>query len=83
MAQLVVVDQVLVAECYAKYALPDEGRDGVLEALGIACVLKAGGEPLDESSRPINGAEQQGPGIRRDRTAIEGCDHRAPFNGCR
>ena len=78
-AQLVVIDQVLVAE-----------RDPNTRCATIAAtvcstwawsdVVEAGREPGHQANRPISRAEQQRPGIRRDRAAIESRHHLAAFD---
>ena len=71
-AELVVVDQVLVAERDAEHALADQRRDLVLDPLRHARVAEAGGEAPDQADRPVGGAEQQRAGVRGDRAAVEG-----------
>ena len=70
-AQVVMVDQVLVAERDAEHALADQRRQLVRDPAGIAAVGEAGGEAVDEPDRPVGRAEQQRPGVRADRPAAE------------
>jgi hypothetical protein len=72
--QLVVVDQVLVAECDAEHPLADQGGDRVLDPIRIAGIGEADCEARDEADGAIGGAEQQRPDIRGDRPAVEAGD---------
>ena len=83
MAELIVVDEILIAEGEAEDALADQPRHAVLDPIRRAVVVEAGGEPLDEPDGPVGGAEQQRAGIRRDRAAIERRHHGAAFDGCK
>jgi hypothetical protein len=46
-AQLVVVDQVLVAQRQAEHPLPDQRRDAVLDQRRRPRIAEAGREPVD------------------------------------
>ncbi len=70
-AQLVVVDQILVAERNAEHPLRHHGLDAVLHLRLGAAIDEAGGEPLDQSNRPVGRAEQERPGVRGDHAAVE------------
>ena len=83
MAQLVVVGQVLVAECDAEHALHDKGGDLVHDQVRTARVGEAGSEALDQPDRPVGAAQQQRPGVRRDRAAVECCHYGASLDGCK
>ena len=63
MAQLVVVDQILVAERDAEHPLRHHGLDRVLDLRRVPPVIEAGGEPGHQPDRAIGRAEQQRPGI--------------------
>jgi hypothetical protein len=70
-AQLVVIDQVLVAERDAEHALGHHRLDRVLD-LGLdPTVVEAGREPGHEPDGAISRAQQQPPGIRCDLAAIK------------
>ena len=71
MAQLVVVDQVLVAQRDAEDPLPDQGRHRVLDQLRPRGVGEAAGKPLDQPDRPVGRAQQQRTGIRGHLAAVE------------
>ena len=58
-AQLVVVDQVLVAERDAEHPLRHHRLDRVLDLRLDATVVEAGREPRHQADRPIGRAEQQ------------------------
>ena len=72
--QLVVVDQVLVAERDAEHALPHHRLDRVLDLRLGAVVTETRREPCRQADRPIGHAEQQPAGIRGDLAAVE-CGH--------
>lgn len=71
-AQRVVVDQVLVAECDAEDALAQEISYGVADGSAKAKIGEARGEPTSEPRRPIGRGQQHHAAIRGDRAAIEG-----------
>ena len=83
MPQLVVVNEVLIAERDPEDTLTDEGRQLVLDQVGVAGVLKAGREALDQVDGAIGGAEQQCAGIGRDRPARERRRDGASFDRCK
>jgi hypothetical protein len=80
MAQLIVVDQVLVAERNAEHALRHHGLDTVLDQRLRAVVIEAGGEAAHQPDCPIGRAEQQPPSIRRDLPTVEGGHHLAALD---
>jgi hypothetical protein len=82
-AQLVVVDQILVAQRNPNHPLPDQSPYRVLDQLRRAVVGEAAGKTLDQPDRPIGGAEQHRPGIRGHPAAVEPSHHRAPFHACK
>jgi hypothetical protein len=82
-AQLVVVDQILVAQGQPKHPLTDQAPDGVLDQIGITVIGEAVGKPLDQPDLLIGGAEQHRPGLRSHRAAVKRGDHLAPFDGCK
>ena len=83
MAQLVVVDQILVSQRNPNHPLPDQSRYRVLDQLRRAVVGEAAGKTLDQPDRPIGGAEQHRPGIRGHPAAVKPGHHRAPFHACK
>jgi hypothetical protein len=76
-----VVVQVLIAKRDADDPLHHHRLDLVLHQFGGARVGEAGGEPLGQPDRPVGLAEQQGTGIRGDRTTVEGGHNIAAFDG--
>jgi hypothetical protein len=82
-AELVVVDEVLIAERDAEHALADQGRKGVLDEVRGAGILEAGREALDQADGAICGAEQESPGIGGDRPTCERGHHRASLDRCK
>jgi hypothetical protein len=42
--QFIVVIEILIAQCQAEHALPDQVQQGVLDQVGAAVVLEASGE---------------------------------------
>jgi hypothetical protein len=79
-AQLVMVDQILVPERDAADALHEHGLDGVLHQLRRPAVGEAARQAPHQPERPIRGAQQQRPGIRSDLATVEGSDHLAASN---
>lgn len=68
-----VVD-ILVAERDRNNPLADQCRQRVDELPWIAAVAEACRHPLDQPDRPVRLAQQECPGIRRHRSAVE-CRH--------
>ena len=83
MAQLVVIDQVLVAQGKPKHPLTDQAPYGVLDQIGIAVIGEAVGKPLDQPDLLIGGAEQHCPGLRGHPPAVKGRHHLPSFNRCK
>ena len=81
MPELVVVDQVLIAQRQSEHALADQRLDLVLDQLLAARVAEAGREAIDETDRPIGRAKQQRAGVRSDASAVESRHHRTAFDG--
>ncbi len=80
-AQLVVVDEVLVAQREAADALHQQGLDGVLDELLTAPVGEAPRQPLDQADRPVRGPQQQRTRVRGHLATVERRHHLAPFDG--
>jgi hypothetical protein len=74
MAELIVIDQLLIAERQSEHPLADQRLDLVLNQ-------PTGGEAIDETNRPIHRAKQQRAGVRSDASAIESRHHATSFNG--
>src|SRR5262244_1469190 len=83
MAQLVVIDQVLVAQGNPKHPLTDQAPYGVLDQIGITVIGEAVGKPLDQPDLIIGGAEQHCPGFRSYLAAVKRGHHFATFDGCK
>jgi hypothetical protein len=82
-AQVIMVDQIFVAERDAEHPLRHHRLDRVLDLRLGPAVLEAGGEPCDQADRPIGRAEQQRPGIRGGLAAVKrGLDSTA-LNRCK
>jgi hypothetical protein len=79
--QPVVIHHILVAEGNAEHSLAEQRRDPVLDPVVRAPVTEAAGEPLYQPDRFVGGPEQQRPGIRRHRAAVERRHHPATFDG--
>ena len=71
MAQRVVVVQVLVAQRLAMDALGHHGLDAVHATARIAPVAKAARHHCGQANGAVGLAQQQRPGIRGNRPAIE------------
>ena len=77
-AQLIVIDQVLVAEREAEDALAQQIGDGVGDAVGEPQIAEALGQPIGQPDRAVGGTEQQRTAVRRDGAAIESTHKFAP-----
>jgi hypothetical protein len=75
-----VVVQVLVAKRNAHDALHHQRLDLVFHQLGCPRVGEAGGKALRQPKRPVGLAQQQGTGVRGDRSTVEARHHLAAFN---
>ena len=75
MAQLIVIDQVLVAKGNAEHPLRHHGLNRVLDLRD-----KTGGEPPHETDPPIGRAEQQPAGIRGVVPAVKRGHHLTALN---
>jgi hypothetical protein len=80
MAQLIVVDEVLIAERDAEDALRHHRPDAVLDLRPNPHVIEAGCEPFQQPDRPIGRAEQQRPGVRRDLATVKRRHHPAALD---
>ena len=70
-AQLVMIDQILVAERDPEHPLADQRRHLMHHPLRRAAVREAGGEAIHKPDRPVRRPQEQRPGIRGDRPAAE------------
>ena len=57
MAQLIVIDQILVAEREPEDALAQEIGDGVRDAVGEPQIAEAFGQPIGQPDRAVGGTE--------------------------
>jgi hypothetical protein len=69
--ELIVIDEVLIAERDADDALADQRAHRMLNQRRHPSITQAGRETTDEPDRPVCLPEQQRTGIRRDRAAAE------------
>ena len=69
--QLVVVDQVFVAQGDPVNPLTHQRRDLMLDQVGIAPIHEAFPEPIDQPQRPRRHAQQQAARVRCHPTAVE------------
>jgi hypothetical protein len=79
-AQLIVIDQILISQGNAEHPLRQHGPDAVLDLPLGATIEEAGGEPLDQTDRPIGRPEQQRAGVGGALAAIEGGHHLAALD---
>jgi len=73
-AQAVVIVEVLVTQRQAVDPLADQLAHGVLDRVGIAVVLKAGGELAQDAGFLLDFVQQQGAAIGADGSAVEAGD---------
>jgi hypothetical protein len=78
--QLIVIDQVLVAERDAEDTLRHHRRDAVLDQPRHPAVIEAGRKSGDQANRPIGRAEQQRTGVRRDLAPVKRGDDLAALD---
>ena len=78
-AQRVVVVDVLVAQRKPDDALAHKAPKRTLDILRRAAVVETARNPADQIDGPIGLAQQKGPGIRTDQTAIKGRNNTAAF----
>lgn len=83
MAQLVVIDQVLVAQRNARHSLTHQARHRVFDQIGRPVIGEAVGKALDQPNMPVGRAEQHRTGFRGHRSTIKRCRHSPPFNRCK
>ena len=79
-AQVIMVDQVFVAERDAEHPLRHHRLDRVLDLRLGATIDEAGREPPDQTDRPIGRAEQQPAGVRGDLATVERGHHLAALD---
>jgi hypothetical protein len=82
-AQLVVIDHILVAQGDPEDALADQGADRVLHQVRRPAVGKTLGKAPDQPDRPVGRSQQQTAGIRGDLATVKGGHHRAPLDACK
>ncbi len=82
-AQLFVIDQVLIAQRNPKHTLAHQRRHLVLDQLRCTAVRKTPGKPVDQPDRAIRRSQQQGAGIGSDLAAVKRRHHCAPFDACK
>ena len=78
-AQLVVIDQILVAQRQGKDPLPDQRSDRVLDQIRRPAVGETIGKPIDQTNRPVCCPQQQGARIRGHLAAVKSGHHRPSF----
>ena len=83
MAQLVVIDQVLVAQRDTEDALANQRHHRVLDQFRRAAVGEAAGEAIDQPDRTVGRPEQQGAGIRGDRRRRQTRPSPTTFDACK
>jgi hypothetical protein len=66
-----VIIDVLVAQRNPQHPLTHQGLNAVFNQFLAATIIKASGKALVQSNRPVRRPQQQGAGVRRDRSAIK------------
>jgi hypothetical protein len=82
-AQVVMIDQILVAESDAEHPLADQRCHVMAHPPRHPAVAEAGGEALDQPDGPVGRAQQQRARVRGDRAAAEICHHGASIDACK
>jgi hypothetical protein len=83
MAQLVVVDQILVAQRDPENTLSDQARHRVFDQISHPAIGETAGKALDQSDLLVGGTEQHRAGIRCHLATIERRHHFASFDRCK
>ena len=81
MAELIVIDQVFIAQRQSKHPLADQRLDLVLDQPWAAKIAEAGGEAIDEADRPVGRAKQHRAGVRSDASPVESRHYGTSFDG--
>ena len=82
-AQLVVIDQVFVAQRNAKHALSDQRHHFVLDQLRRPAVRETLGKPIDQPDRPVRRPQQQRAASEVILPPSNAGHHRTPFDACK
>jgi len=82
-AQLVVINQIFVAQRNPEHALSDQRPDLMLDQLRCPAIRETLGKPLDQRDRPIRRSEQQRTRIRGDLATIKPRHYCAAIDGCK
>ena len=80
MAQLVVIIDVLIAERHPEHPLSNQRGDKVLDIFRASLIDEASGKAPNQPDRAIRRSQQQGTGIRRDRSTVKSRHHGAAFH---
>lgn len=80
-AQLVVIVDILVAQCKADDALANQCHQRVFDVGAVPAILKAARNPSNQIDRPIRLVQQQGTGIRAELATIKCRDQTPNRNG--
>ena len=67
--------EVLVSQRYAGDPLRHQRPHRMFGEAPVAAVREAGGDPVEESGGAVRLPEEQRPGVRRDRSAVESGGH--------
>jgi hypothetical protein len=78
--QLVVIEQVFVAERYPHHPLADQHAQRMLDQRRRPTIAKTTGKPIDQPDRPIRARQQQRPAVRAHLTAVEPRHHLTTFH---
>ena len=70
-AQLIVIVDIFVPQRDRIDALLDQLGDAVLDAFGIAMIVEAGGQSVEQPEPPIDLAEQRGSPVGADLASVE------------
>jgi len=81
--QLIVIDDIFIAQRNAKDALADHCRHRVLNQLLRPAVAETLRKPIDQPDRLVRCPQQQPAGIRGDLAAVKSSHYRAPLDACK
>ena len=83
MAQLVVIVDVLIAQCNPEHPLANQRFDEMFDQLRAAAIDEARGKALGQPDRTIRCSQKQCSSVRGDGSAIKSCHDGAASHWCK
>jgi hypothetical protein len=79
--KVVVIVEVLVTQRNPEHPLTNQGRNAMFDQFLPAIIIETPGKPINQPDYPIRRRQQQGSGVRRDRSPIKTTHNFAASNG--